>query len=74
MIIKVLTVLFKLNEIVLRFPETILEAVMVFQPAGRFNDMGKKAEIIPQGKQGILMHLVSSFMIKVGKDTSVLSQ
>ena len=41
---------------------------------GGFNNVGKKAEIIAQGKQGILMHPGFIIRVKVSKDPSVLSQ
>ena len=36
--------------------------------------MGKKVEVIAKSKEGILMNPDPVFRIKVGKDSSVLSQ
>jgi hypothetical protein len=41
---------------------------------GSFNYMGTKAEVIAHGKQGIFMNSSLILAIKVGKDSSVLSQ
>jgi hypothetical protein len=39
-----------------------------------FYYMGKKAEVIPKGKQSIFVNFDFTFGIKIGKDSSVLSQ
>jgi len=36
--------------------------------------MGKEAEVIPQGKQSVLVDLMLSFIIKVGKYSPVFPQ
>ena len=36
--------------------------------------MGKEAEVVAKGEQSILMDLCFSFVIQVGKDSSVLTQ
>jgi hypothetical protein len=53
---------------------SVFKTVMKLLSMGCFNNVGAKAEVVTQGEQGIFMDPSFILSIKVGKDSSVLSQ
>ena len=74
MIFEVPAIHAQLEKVISAFAIAIFKAVMKLLTPGSFNYMGTKAEVIAHGKQGIFMNSSLILAIKVGKDSSVLSQ
>jgi len=62
------------NILVILFPVTVFKAVMVAQAFPGFYHVGKKVEIIPERKQGILVQHFLTLIVQVAKYSPVLPQ
>jgi hypothetical protein len=74
LIFKIPAVLIQFQEVIACLTITVFKAVMKSMALGGFNYVGKKAEVIAKGEQGILMNPYFFISIKIGKDPPVLSQ